>query len=596
MAIRPSQGHDDLAAEPRSVELRDYAQVVRRRWVLIAVITVLGVVLGAAYSLEQGPSYAATSEVVVEPATQGPLNPPAQPNLAVNMVTEQAVAESATVAALAARNMPSSVAAAVAAGKLASHLTVTVPLQSNVLELSWQAGSPQAAQHGANTFANAYLTYRHHMLASQISSLTATLTGQVSSLRRQITSVSTRLNTTVSGGTEHQTLEAELGQLNDRLTKVSDTLASLPTYNVSGGTVILAALPLRSAGLGRSVVLTLAALVALLIGVVAAFIRDALDDRLRDTAALERKLDAPALAILPGPGGSSKRQRRNGGDVLTTVARPNSAAANAFRALRSMLTSVSAGGGLSSIVVVGVDNSVSASQVAAELGVALAESGRRTLLIAADICGSSLPQIFGLSQVGGLTNVLVGNADPTTLIQRPKSAGEVSLPPAVARQLSVISTGPFIAQPLSVLDSVAMGRLLKSLRDDYDFVVLDSPAADAVSDFLALARLVDGVVAVASEARSKGRAADELRQRLDRIGGHLAGGVLLTRGRGPDRQRLIERGQPDLISSEFATRRSDGPRADRGTPAKPGEAAGGSSRDARDAVYEGPQRLVRRPS
>jgi Mrp family chromosome partitioning ATPase/capsular polysaccharide biosynthesis protein len=595
MAIRPSQGHDDLAAEPRSVELRDYAQVVRRRWVLIAFITLLSIVLGAAYSLQKGPTYAATSEVVVEPATQGPLNPPAQPNLAVNMVTEQAVAESAPVAILAAQHMPSSVAGAVAAGKLSSHLTVTVPLQSNVLQISWQAGSPQAAQRGANAFANAYLAYRHQMLASQISSLTATLNTQASSLQHQITSVVARLNSVPPNGTQHQTLEAELGQLNGRQTKVSDTLASLPEYNVTGGNVIRAALPLKSSGLSRSVILTLAALIGLLLGMVAAFVRDALDDRLRDTAVLERKLAAPALAILPSPGGSSKRHQRIGGDDLSTVSRPNSAAADAFRALRSMLTSVAAGGGLSSIVVVGVDNSVSASQVAAELGVALAESGRKTLLIAADIRSSSLPQIFGLPQAAGLTNVLVGSAEPTIVIQRPKSAGGVTLPSTVAGQLSIISTGPLIAQPLSVLDSVAMGRLLKSLRDGYDFVVLDSPPADAVSDFLALGRLVDGVVVVASEARSKGRAADALRQRLERIGGHLAGGVLLTRKRGLHRHGPSERGQADLSSSDFAARQVDGLRTDRGASGN-GDLAGGSPRDAHDAVYEGPQRLARRPS
>ena len=130
----------------------------------------------------------------------------------------------------------------------------------------------------------------------------------------------------------------------------------------------------------------LGALIGLLAGIVAAFVRDAFDDRLRDPAALERKLGAPTLAILPdstGRGGTGAPAAAH----VTTVTRPDSQAADTFRALRTVLTSVTAGKGLCSFVVVGVDDSVSSSQVAAELGVALAESGRQTLLIAADIRG-----------------------------------------------------------------------------------------------------------------------------------------------------------------------------------------------------------------
>ena len=116
MATRQPQGQGDLAAEPRSVELRDYALVVRRRWVLVLVMIVLGAALGAGYAKHKGHVYAATSQVVVEPATQGPLNPPAQPNLQVNMVTEQAVAQSALVAGLAAKLIHGPSSAAVAAG------------------------------------------------------------------------------------------------------------------------------------------------------------------------------------------------------------------------------------------------------------------------------------------------------------------------------------------------------------------------------------------------------------------------------------------------------------------------------------------------
>lgn len=528
MTARQSRTQDSITAEPRSVDLRDYALVVRRRWLTVLALMVLGAALGLGYTVYKGRVYSATAEVIVEPATQGPINPPAQPNLQVNMVTEQAVAESAPVAQLADHLMNNRLPGASPQAAAAAHLSVTVPALSNLLQITWQAGSPKAAQQGADAFADAYLIYRHGLLSGEIAHLDKALSGQVTTLQRQIRSVTAQLSNAASGSAKRQNLQATLGELTGQLTTASNTLASLPTYDVSGGKVIGAALPSYPAGLRRSIIVALGALIGLLAGLMVAFARDAFDERLREPAIFERKLGAPVLATLVlGSDGIGSRR----GAQLATVARPGSRAADSVRTAKAVLTSVTAGQNLSSFVVVGVDGSVSSSQVAAELGVALAESGRKTLLIASDLHGSTLPQIFDVPNSSGLTNLLVGKADPEAVTLHPKSAGKITLPPTVARHLSLIPNGPPLAPPLSILDSVAMARFLKSLRDEYDFVLLDCPASNSAAEVLALARLVDGLVAVATEARSKGQAAEDLRQRLDQIDGNLVGGLLVTRSR-----------------------------------------------------------------
>ena len=103
MATRQPPDDDDFAAEPRSIDLREYWLIVRRRWLLVLVLTVLGAVLGAGYAIVTGPVYSATSQVVVTAVTQGPLNTSTQVNLQVNMSTEQAVAQSPPVIEQAAR-------------------------------------------------------------------------------------------------------------------------------------------------------------------------------------------------------------------------------------------------------------------------------------------------------------------------------------------------------------------------------------------------------------------------------------------------------------------------------------------------------------
>ena len=78
MAARQPPDRDDFAAEPRSIDLREYWLVVRRRWVLVLATAMLGAAAGLGYAIYRGPTYSATAQVLVEPVTQGPLNVPAQ--------------------------------------------------------------------------------------------------------------------------------------------------------------------------------------------------------------------------------------------------------------------------------------------------------------------------------------------------------------------------------------------------------------------------------------------------------------------------------------------------------------------------------------
>ena len=473
----------DAAAEPRSIDLRECWLIVRRRWVLIVVITVIGAIAGAGYAVTSAPSYAATSQVVVTGVTQGPLNQATQVNLQVNMSTEQAVAQSPPVVAQAARILnaqPAELQAAAAKG-----LSVTVPAStlttSNVLQITWKAATPGAAQAGANAFATAYLSYRHLELAGQIASLESVLKNQVTTLEKQIAHLTTDLSRTSPGSSAHESLAIRLNELTSQAGTADNQLASLPTYNDSGGSVIGAARPTTPSGLGHAVILVLGAMLGLFFGLVCAFMRDAFDDRVRDPAQLERRLGAPTLAVLPPaenvPGGAPDGAQGGLAPAIATAGSPDSQAAEAVRALRATLVAAAARRSLRTILVVAADGNVSSSRIAAELGVALAESGRRVLLVAADMRGSVLPQIFDLPNTTGLSDLLVGGGNPELLTRQPKQAGGVTLPDVIAKRMGMLPSGPLMAHALSILDSGAMAGLLQSQREAYEFVLLDSPPA-----------------------------------------------------------------------------------------------------------------------
>lgn len=538
----PKTDPEDFTPDPRSIDLRDYWLAVRRRWRLVMGVTALAGLLGAGYGLSAQPSYTATAEVLVAPLTQGPLSASSQPNHLVNISTEQAVAQSGAVASRTAASLR------MPASAVASHLTVAVPALSDLLLISWRAGSAAAAQQGANAAAGAYLSYRHQVLAGQLATLEKLFRKQVGSLGQRVSQVSAKLALAPSHTAQHDNFTTQLAALNSELSKASDLSAALPTYDDSGGRIIAAALPLSPSGLGKGLILTLAVLLGLLAGTVAALLREAFDDRLRDPADLERALNAATLAVVPAAGAAARRggsRAGNGGQgvaaPLAAITEPAGQAAQSVWALRSTLGAAAARQGMRSILIAVPDASVSAGRIAAELAVVLAGSGQRVLLVASDLRSSSLPEIFGMPGGRGLTDVLAGQGEAELPILRPRLAGTDALSRQVAGRLRLLPSGLPVLQPLSVLSSAELAGLLRSQRDTYDYVLLDSPPVSAAPDAIALAAHVDGVV-VAARLGAHGEPVAQLRHRLGQVGAHIAGGLLVTSG--PAGRNRRQSGQP----------------------------------------------------
>jgi capsular polysaccharide biosynthesis protein/Mrp family chromosome partitioning ATPase len=535
MAMRQPKEQDDFANEPRSVDLRDYWLIIRRRWRMIVVLALIGAIGGAAYSVVRGPSYSATAQVVVQPVTQAPLNQTTQATSQVNMSTEQAIAQSGPVIQRAARTLK--VSASTLQSAAVNRLSVTVPAStlttSNVLQIAWQANSKTAARAGANAFANAYLSYRHQELATQISALQQTLQQQVSSLRSQIGQLSDQLAQSSSDSTR-QVLNIRLNELSGQLNTTDTELAALPTYNDAGGSVIPAVINGKSSGFGRSVLVAIGLILGMLIGLVIAFARDLSDDRVRDTVQLERQLGAPTLAVMPSADLTDRRARSGLAAAGGVATDPGGYAAAAARVLRATVVALWSRRDLRTMMVVAADATTSASLIAAELGLALAESGRRVLLVASDTKGSALPAIFGLTGQPGLIELLARDGHLDAYTHPARQVFGSTLPTAVTDRLTVLPSGRHPDQPVSALHADRIASVLRTRREAFDFVLLDAPS-EAGADILALASQVEGVIVLARQGRTRGKNLLALRHQLRQVGASLIGGVLISKARRPGR-------------------------------------------------------------
>jgi len=192
---------------------------------------------------------------------------------------------------------------------------------------------------------------------------------------------------------------------------------------------------------------------------------------------------------------------------------PNSPASDAFRTLRNMMGAQDAAWQV--LTVISAAPSEGRTTVAANLALAYAQAGKKVLLIDGCTKQPALDRVFSLSNQTGMTSVLRQTATLGEAVQ-----------PAGLPLLSVLTAGPTPSLSDDLLDTAAMEALLKQAREDYDLILIDSPAMLALADAATLARKSDGVLWVLHTGISRKARALETKKLLQRLNVRVIGCVL----------------------------------------------------------------------
>ena len=112
------------------------------------------------------------------------------------------------------------------------------------------------------------------------------------------------------------------------------------------------------------------------------------------------------------------------------------------------------------------------------------QAGKRVLLIDADMRMSNIVKILNIRKVPGLSNLLVGAKEGTRYVQTSD----------MLDNLPIISCGSIPPNPSELLSSKRMSVLLDTLKEKYDYIILDLPPIAAVSDALIVSKLTDGII------------------------------------------------------------------------------------------------------
>jgi capsular exopolysaccharide synthesis family protein len=271
----------------------------------------------------------------------------------------------------------------------------------------------------------------------------------------------------------------------------------------------------------------IAGALGLILGLLAAFLRDHFDRGLRTREMVEQAFGVPVIGQIP-----FARLRRK--DQRIVFWQGFSDVAEAFRALRANLQYLAVKRPIRTILVTSGAPGQGKTTVAANLALAIARSGATTIVLEGDLRRPRLDDAFDVRAHGpGLTSVLVGAVEVEEAII------DVTTPTPVVTdgvsseregRLSILPSGPLPPNPSELLSSLQMTKLLDRLALAYDYVLIDSPPVLAVADALELARIVDGVIIVARRDRATRDEARELRSLVERLGINLLGVVFTDVG------------------------------------------------------------------
>jgi hypothetical protein len=287
----------DAVSRPRPVSLRELGRTPVSRWRTVAAVAALATGGTAAYLASVPPTYTATSVVVVRAVMTDPFAVPSGgADKAINMTAETGIASGSAVAGKVAG------ATHRAAGDITGALQVENPVGSQILRFRYTGRTSAEAVTGANAAADGYLELRRGMYETQRAGVVKSYSAAITSLGKQIAADQDDLPATTGAGTSARSTAVldQLRSLNDQLAALSQQRSKIASADLTPGTVTDAANgPVPSSRRSLPLAVLAALLGGLIIGVLAAFLREALDRRVRSGADAADITGVPLLGSVP---------------------------------------------------------------------------------------------------------------------------------------------------------------------------------------------------------------------------------------------------------------------------------------------------------
>lgn len=514
--------------------LQDYITVLRRRRLVVIGSVLVALALALAISLIQTPKYRAETELLLRRTPTEEL-----------LVDELGQARSSTESERELNNEIRLIESRLVRDAVDDRYDGPIDVDdvdarapssdaNDALEISVVSTDAAEAAHLANLYAETYISERQSRQVEDLLAASEEIQTRLDELRLQIEEVSrpledidARIAATPVDSAERTQLEEQRGtimrqvlpQLSPLQSRESSFRGQLEQLEVTqdlsqaGGIDVLdpAEEPESPVVPNAARNLVVGGLIGILGGIALAFARDYADDSVKSKEESERLTGLPTLGLIP-----KVARRKESKTALISLDGPTSPAAEAFRSLRTSVKFLGVDEDIRTVLVTSAAASEGKTVTAANLAVALVQSGERVLLTGADLRRPRLHELFGAPLTPGLTTVLLRDTPVDAAIY------DVAELPG----LHLLTSGPTPPNPSELLGGEHARTMLRELAERYDTVIIDSPPVLPVTDAQVLAHLVDATIVVVAYGETSRRGLTRTLELLHQVDAPVAGTVL----------------------------------------------------------------------
>ena len=192
----------------------------------------------------------------------------------------------------------------------------------------------------------------------------------------------------------------------------------------------------------------------------------------------------------------------------------NSLSAEAYRGIKTNLEYSSVDKKLKTIVITSTEPAEGKSTVCGNLAYVLSQSGKKVLIIDADLRKPSLHRKFKITNDIGLTDILVGKVNCIGAINN------------IDKNIDLITSGQKTPNPAEMVSSEYMEKLLEEYKKHYDYILIDTPPVLTINDGRILAAKCDGTIFVTKAGQAKKNNILNAYKELERVNANVVGSIL----------------------------------------------------------------------
>jgi non-specific protein-tyrosine kinase len=378
-------------------------------------------------------------------------------------------------------------------------ITVTPVTDTQLITVSVQSTDPVLSANIANTVVSVFAAQIQDIQTQRFSQSETSLKAQLDDLEAQLNTYETQANNAFSDA-DKERLDAKVTQYRELYSNLLQSYESVRLSEAQSVSSVVqveeaspAATPIKPKVMQNTL---LAAVIGFLLAAGVIVAREALDDTIKAPEDISRKFKLPILGVINHHNPST--------DAPITVTDPRSPTAEAYRALRTNVSYASVDKPLRTIMVTSSEPGEGKTTTISNLGVVLAQNGYNVILTDCDLRHPRVHKYFGLSNRSGLSSLFAQSTDILNGTRQPTAV----------EHLSVVSSGLLPPNPAELLGSQKMQRILGTMRESADIVLVDTPPILAVTDAAVLAPTVDGVLLVVRPGKTR---ASALRMTIDQF-------------------------------------------------------------------------------